>query len=397
MMFQKKTEAALFALLMILAAPSLQAGETILRFIQTEGQVLHADARVEEQVYINGYLNHSARIDEFSLSKVIGVGESGTAVLDAEFRTVERIEGYPGYYEWVSSESVRLEREASGIMSVPRDAARPVLRHVPSFPSGPVSPGDTWSSPAEEVHVLRINGVVYGPYRSTAQVLYTYRETRLIEGREAALIDLEYSLYLPVRQAGEPVRLISGQSQQHLVWDIGHGRPLSKRENFEFLMMMSNGTSQEFVGSGYTEYRETESLDRERTAEALRDELGEGSGVQVVPTGEGILLSLAELDSILFDPESSELREEESSRLNRLAEILEKYTDRDILITGHTADYGTAEGRSRLSFERASAVADRLFPRGRRGAGKLFLRGAGSSEPAGTDRENRRVEILILD
>ncbi|MBB6480327.1 OmpA family protein [Spirochaeta isovalerica] len=394
-MLNKKRILLGIPLFVIAALSSLEAeNDRILSFIQVEGRVLHADSRVDEQVYINGYLSHTAQIDEFSLSSIVKVDEKGKALLDSSFRTVERI---GRFYEWVSSENVRLEREPSGFMTVPADAARPVLRQVPTFPSEPIAPGDSWTAAAEEVHVLRINGTLYGPYRSTTQVLYTYREDRMIDGRHTALIDLEYSLYLPVRREGEPVRLISGQSQQQLVWDLEKGQPFTKTEDFEFLMMMSNGTSQEFVGRSFTEYRETESLDREGTAETLRNELGDDSGITVEPTGEGVLLSLAELDRILFEPESAELRAAEAQRLNRLAEILKGYSDRDILITGHTADYGTAAGRSRLSFERASAVADRLFPDGRKGRGKLFLRGAGSTEPTGTDRENRRVEILILD
>jgi len=393
------TKIKISLLLVFLSALSaLCADQAVtLRYKHKEGQVLHADSSVSERVYINGYLSHNALIDEFSLSSVESVDEEGAARLSSRFRTVERIGGDPGYYEWISSESVWLERKASGMMRVPPEAARPVLRDVPSFPDHPVAPGDRWSLPGEEVHVLRINGRLFGPYRSTTQVLYHYRENRNIEGRETAIIDMEYTIYLPVRSGGEPVRLISGQSQQQLTWVIEKGLPLVKTEDFEFSMMMSNGSTQEFIGRTITEYRESESLDREETAHSLRDKLGSDSGITVNPTDEGVLLSLAELDTILFEPESAELRGEEASRLDRLADLLETFNERDILISGHTADYGTAEGRKRLSIERASAVADRIFPGGRSGEGKLFLRGAGSSEPTGSDRENRRVEILILD
>lgn len=358
---------------------------------------MHADSKVNEKVYINGYLNYSAEIDEFSLSTVLSVNDSGTATLDSDFRTVERIGVSPGNYEWVSSEKVRMEREASGYLRIPEDAARPVLRHVPLFPSKFMAAGDTWSAPAEEVHVLRINGVIYGPYRSSSQVLYKYRENRAMDGRQVAVIDLEYNIFLPVRKPGEPVRLITGQSKQSLFWDLEKGLPYRKSEEFEFLMMMSNNTTQEFIGTSLTEYRETQILDRAETVDSLRRELGSHSGIEVNPADEGVLLSLAQLDSVLFEPDSAEIRSQEINRLDNLSRILKNYSDRDILITGHTADYGTAEGRKRLSFRRASAVADRLFPEGRSGSGKLFLRGVGSREPAGTDRENRRVEILILD
>jgi len=392
-----KSKFSLF-LVFLSALSSLFANQPVeLRYRHKEGQVLHADSYVTENVYINGYLSHKASIGEFSLSSVESVDEEGAAWLNSRFRTVERIGLFPGYYEWISSESVRLERKASGLMTVPPEAARPVLRDVPSFPDHPVAPGEKWTIPGEEVHVLRINGALFGPYRSTTPVVYHYRENRDIGGREVAIIDMEYTLYLPVRSGAEPVRLISGLSKQQLTWDIEKGLPLVKTEDFEFMMMMANGSTQEFIGRTITEYRESENLNRDETAHSLRENLGEDSGITVNPTEEGVLLSLAELDAILFEPESAELRGEEASRLDRLSGLLEAFNGRDILITGHTADYGTAEGRKKLSFERASAVADLLFPRGRAGEGKLFIKGAGSSEPVGTDRENRRVEILILD
>lgn len=385
-------------MLLIFSLSSLFSDDPIeLRFLHIEGQVLHADALVDERVYIDGYLSHQAEIDEFSQSKVRRVAEDGTALLDSSFRTVERIGGYPGYFQWVSSETVRLERSPLGAMAVPYDAARPVLRNVPTFPGYPVAPGDSWSLPAEEVHVLRINGALFGPYRSTVQVLYRYLENRNIGGRPYAILEMEYSLYLPVRRAGEPVRLISGRSRQELLWDIGSGRPERKEELFEFLMMMSDGRTQEFIGSGVTTYRLTESLDRAETVDELKSEIGDLPGISVESIDEGVLLSVTDRESILFEPDSSLIRSAERFRLEKLSQILNAYGDRDILITGHTADYGTAEGRSRLSLERATAVADRLFPQGRPGSGRLFLRGAGNSEPIGTDRENRRVEILILD
>lgn len=368
-----------------------------LQFIHTEGEVLHADSLVDETVYINGYLSHQAEIDEFSVSVVRDVDSENNALLDSSFRTVERIGHLPGFHEWISSETVHLKRNSTGEMIVPNDAARPVLRNVPRFPDHPVKPGDSWSLPGEEVHILRINNNLYGPYRSEVQVLYRYLDNIVIENRTCARISLEYSIYLPVRERGEPVRLISGKSVQELLWDIHMGRPESKNEDFEFMMMMRDGVTQEFVGSGKTTYRFTQSFDRPVAVESLISELQSVPGITVKPTEEGILLSVIETDNILFEPELSIVSDDQRYRLEQLRRSLLQYSERDILITGHTADYGTEEGRKALSRDRAAAVADLLFPQGRSGRGQLFLRGAGNSEPLGSDKENRRVEILILD
>ena len=368
-----------------------------LQYIQIEGQVLHADALVDETVYIDGFFSHSAQVDEFSVSTVREITSLGNAVLDSSFRTVERVDGYPGLLEWISSETVRLERSPLGEMSVPEDAARPVLRNVPVFPDYQVKPGDTWSRPAEEVHVLRIRNALYGPYRGPVQVLYKYLDNNMIDGRIFARISIEYNVYLPVRESGAPIRLVSGRSIQELLWDIDNGRPELKKEDFEFLMMMSDGSTQEFIGSGRTTYRLTDSINRRQAVESLQSELQTVPGVTIQSTEEGILLSIIETDDILFKPESSVVSEDQHFRLEDLRRSLTEYADRDILITGHTADYGSFDGRKALSRDRAAAVADILFPEGRSGQGRLFLRGAGNTEPLSSDQFNRRVEILILD
>ena len=162
-------------------------------------------------------------------------------------------------------------------------------------------------------------------------------------------------------------------------------------------MMMTDGRTQEFLGSGETTYRITDSMDRSGTVETLHSELMSIPGISIEPTEKGILLSVTETDRILFQPDSAALSEDQKFRLEELARSLAGFPERDILITGHTADYGTPDGRKDLSRNRAAAVADILFPQGRTGPGRLFLRGAGNTEPLGTDKENRRVEILILD
>ncbi len=378
--------------------PLLNADEPVrLQYIQIEGQVLHADALVDETVYIDGLFNHQAEIDEFSVSVVREITSEGSAVLDSSFRVIERVDSVPGYFEWISDETVRLERTSQGFMSVPEDASLPVLRNVPSFPDYSVKPGDSWSLPAEEVHVFRIRNVLYGPYRGSVQVLYKYLENKIIENHTFARISIDYNVYLPVRQRGEPIRLISGISHQEILWDIEYGRPELKIEDFEFLMMMTDGRTQEFIGTGRTTYRLSESINRTLALETLHSELESVPGVTIKSTEEGILLSIVETENILFEPESSIVSDNQKYRLEELARSLKAYTDRDILVTGHTADYGTPEGRKNLSMKRAAAVSDILFPEGRTGQGRLFLRGAGNTELIGSDQLNRRVEILILD
>ena len=369
----------------------------LLRFIQREGEVYHADSLVHETVLINGLVSHNAEITESSSAVVRRVNPDGTARLDFTFRTEERIAGTPGIFQWVSAEQVTLSRNPRGILEVPEDAARPIVRNIPVFPEHPLSPGDTWTAQAREVHLFRIRGTLYGPYSGEFPVAYTYLGSTRTQGRRIARIAVEYSMSIPVRQAREPVRLVSGSSSQILHWDVEAGRPHFKSEAFEFFLLTSEGPAREFRGEQEVHYRSTRTLDRPRDTARLRSRLGDTPGIAVSPAPEGIRLVVQETGPLLFAPESARIEPENHPRLDALRRALAAHPDRDIVITGHTAPHGTESGRRRLSSRRAAAVAEYLFPQGRPGPGRLFIEGAGSAEPAGSDTADRRVEILILD
>ena len=174
-------------------------------------------------------------------------------------------------------------------------------------------------------------------------------------------------------------------------------RPHLKSEAFEFFLLTSEGPAREFRGEQEVHYRSTRTLDRPRDTARLRSRLGDTPGIAVSPAPEGIRLVVQETGPLLFAPESARIEPENHPRLDALRRALAAHPDRDIVITGHTAPHGTESGRRRLSSRRAAAVAEYLFPQGRPGPGRLFIKGAGSAEPAGSDTADRRVEILILD
>ena len=110
--------------------------------------------------------------------------------------------------------------------------------------------------------------------------------------------------------------------------------------------MTSEGPAREFRGEQEVHYRSTRTLDRHRDTTRLRSRLGDTPGIAVSPP-----------------PKAS------ASSFRKPA-----HPDRDIVITGHTALHGTESGRRRLSSRRAAAVAKYLFPQGRPGPGRLFIK-----------------------
>ncbi len=392
--------ASIFIFIINVLLPAEEVGDNspvVLRYIHTEGEILRADALVREQIFIDGYYSHDAEISESSLSRTLEVFADGSADLESEFITDEQIVGNPGYREWMSSESVVLHRNQRGELEVPTSASRPVLRNIPVFPVETLIPGDSWTAAAEEVHVFRIGGELWGPYRGELLASYIYEGNELKDGLRLARIRIDYDLYLPIRKGAEPVKLVSGTSSQLLYWDIEAGQPYQKKETFEFLLLMSNSQSQEIIGAQTVEYRRSLPLDRARIVAEIEDEFSGQDSLRVETVDDGILLTIDESNRILFDPESAVVSEDQYVGLSVIADILSDYEERDVLISGHTANYGSVEGRKSLSLDRAAAVANILYPEGRTGSGNLYIRGMGAEIPVGSDRQNRRVEILILD
>jgi outer membrane protein OmpA-like peptidoglycan-associated protein len=143
-------------------------------------------------------------------------------------------------------------------------------------------------------------------------------------------------------------------------------------------------------------------MDREQIISDIIDEINrlDIPDVTVREVEEGISISL---EDIGFYPDSSVMLPGEQAKLDRIAQILMRYPERDILVSGHTALAGTAEGRMNLSIERAKAVADYLLSKNVRSADRIVIRGYGAERPVADNstedgmRRNRRVEITILE
>jgi outer membrane protein OmpA-like peptidoglycan-associated protein len=111
------------------------------------------------------------------------------------------------------------------------------------------------------------------------------------------------------------------------------------------------------------------------------------------------------IENVQFPPNSDTLLAAEQEKLKRIAEILKKFSDRDISVTGHAARAPgyTEQQYQALSEQRARAVADYLLSLGARSPEQMVSRGMGARVPLGDNsteegmRKNRRVEITILE
>jgi len=122
-------------------------------------------------------------------------------------------------------------------------------------------------------------------------------------------------------------------------------------------------------------------------------------GAKIERIGEGIKITFD--SGILFAYNSADL--ESASRLNltRLATILNKYDDTDILLEGHTDSDGAPDYNLGLSERRAQSVNDFLAGLEVQSA-RFTVMGYGEGQPVATNTtsdgkaQNRRVEVAIM-
>jgi outer membrane protein OmpA-like peptidoglycan-associated protein len=129
--------------------------------------------------------------------------------------------------------------------------------------------------------------------------------------------------------------------------------------------------------------------ERERV---LRDELN------AEPTEGGYVVTL---NGLRFRPNQAELQQNDAA-LDRLAQVLNQYPDRNIRIEGFTDSTGSDELNQKLSEQRAEAVRQALISKGI-DASRIEVEGFGKEYPVASNdtasgrQLNRRVEVVILE
>jgi outer membrane protein OmpA-like peptidoglycan-associated protein len=122
-------------------------------------------------------------------------------------------------------------------------------------------------------------------------------------------------------------------------------------------------------------------------------------GATIERVGEGIKITFD--SGILFDVDKSDLRYDARENIAKLAEILNKYEDTNIMLAGHTDSDGAEDYNMVLSERRARAVENYLAERevsNPRMSSAWYgesMPVADNSTPEGK-QANRRVEVAIM-
>lgn len=122
-------------------------------------------------------------------------------------------------------------------------------------------------------------------------------------------------------------------------------------------------------------------------------------GAKIERVGEGIKITFD--SGILFDVNKATLKPASMTNLQKLATILNKYPDTNILIEGHTDNTGSDEYNLELSEKRAQSVSNYLASLNVDPT-RFTIMGYGESQPIATNdtavgrAQNRRVDLAIM-
>ncbi|MCA1753629.1 MAG: OmpA family protein [Spirochaeta sp.] len=396
----------LFAAALLLNGAYVYANDAYeFRFNYREGDQYRILSTVQQNVRINGVYSHSATILNKASIEVSDVGESD-ARISAMYHTSEESTGHGQVYRWGEEYPTEFRRDTVGRFDISPEYFMPVVRNVPVFPEEPISPGYSWTHAGSEVHDFRRNFGLDEAFHFPIDVVYEYMGTAELDGTEFHQFSIRYNVFHQAPQKPEirtayPM-LITGFSDQILYWDYARGRPHYYEETYTFLVHLTDGTVAQFSGEADGRVVESEPLNRQAAVDDIRNLLDEldidESDVQEDERGVTITL-----ENVQFAPDSAVLRDSERAKLDRLAEILKRYGEYDLLVTGHTALAGTEAGRLHLSRERADSVAEYLLELDVRERDQILTRGFGADIPVADNmteagrRRNRRVELTILE
>jgi outer membrane protein OmpA-like peptidoglycan-associated protein len=375
-----------------------------LKFLYQTGDQYRYYGTSTQRVTVDGtFLQDSLQEYRVSYSVTEASGDSGRLQGHIVFLSRRQDESAGGISQEYDTD---YRVDGRGVYSVPATEVMPVVRNVPTFPPGDVKPGDTWSSPAEEVHDLRDDFGVDQLLRVPVDVNYTYQGTVVRDGKTLQAIRSDYSLYKRTGFRYPKLKwyplLMTGYSHQIHYFNAEKGREEGYEEEYRLVLTMSTGQVVEYSGQGESHLVEAHTMDKPAVVDEVKKGLEDRgiTGVDVRAAPRGVVINL---DNIRFPGESAVLIPTEREKVRLIGEVLKQYPDRDILVEGHTADVASASDPQVLSEARAAAVGNELLAEGIRRPDQIVYRGWGSTRPLVPNdtpenrAKNRRVEITLLE
>jgi outer membrane protein OmpA-like peptidoglycan-associated protein len=289
-------------------------------------------------------------------------------------------------------------KNEQGEMFVSPQVLMPSLRSIPTFPTNDLKPGDSWRAKGEEIHegILEKGNILL----FDVDVYYKYLGEESFNNKSYSKISIDYHI-IHYPKNDPDILSFTGFSHSFYYWDPAYFSPSFYNEDYSFLFTLRSGETALYTGSteGKVDYvSDVTEPKKKEIIQEISNKIPVSSGISVKNVVDGIIVNLG---NILFDFNKASLKSEFEKRLGQIAEILRKYPELDIIISGHTDNIGAESYNQNLSENRAKTVSDYLIKKGI-APNRLSYIGYGSQKPlldnsTETGRaQNRRVEIKII-
>lgn len=388
------------AVFLLLSAGILHAQKVPYRFKLEKNDVIIVDKYQDIRVTQGADVKSREEKNRIVLT-VNEMGANG-ALMQGVFNTYSRSPKLVGQFRRDRDFVSKFVFQTDGQNIVSDEYIMPNLRGLPTFPDAELAPGDKWKLPALETMDFD-SGKIKIPLEVNYQLI---GETELPEEsqikRKADEINYKYAFRKVVSDPRSPFHTIVGVSSDRLWFDRELGVPLFDTNRIIYTFYLRDGNILRMAYRIDSWWKKTKRATDEERKQIVTDtgkDIASNPNVAVRETSEGIVL---DLNSILFDTDSARLTPQAARDLDVIAQILKKYPDREIRISGHTDSTGRPTHNQTLSEQRAKSVVQELTgPKGL-DSKRFSYRGYGETRPVAPNTsaegraKNRRVEILIV-
>jgi hypothetical protein len=185
-------------LILLVMLPYIVAAEEFV-FQYTQGDQYKVLGEVDQEIYYDGELVGKGKIQNKISFSVQEVSE-GSGLLRGNFYVFTSTDSRSSSFVPVTLENIyptEFWRDSKGRMRIDDQYLMPVVRNVPVFPEGEISPGQSWTNPAIEVHDMRESFGSTVPIKVPMQVNYTYNGKTREGDLELDVFSIEYTIFSP--------------------------------------------------------------------------------------------------------------------------------------------------------------------------------------------------------
>lgn len=392
----KKKLILIGAILSALLLPLLSFSTTF-KFINELGRKYRFKNLNRQEIYQNGVFYKNIESLNKAMLEVVDT-TNGFGYFTGKYYYYEKNVNLNESYKLKDIYESRFYKNEQGQMIVSPQILMPSLRSIPSFLTNDIKPGESWTAKGEEIHegILVKNNILRFP----VDVNYTYIGDEKINGKLYSKISIDYHIFHYPK--GDPdIFSFTGFSHSIYYWDEVLAAPSFYNEDYAFMFTLLNGETVFYKGASEGKVDYISDITNQQKADLMAEmssNIVTNSGISVREVTDGIIVNLG---NILFDFNEAKIKKEFEKKLDAVAEVLRKYPQIDIVVSGHTDNIGNPKYNMALSENRAKAVSDYLMGKAIAPT-RLSYIGHGDQKPLADNTsengrsQNRRVEIKLI-